>query len=108
RSAGEAKSFMLRTRFSRGFPIRRDCLKGANGRMPASFALIQSLNQFLNQQTQLRVVTFICHRRTKFAPIFLHAVSHHSPPIFRCEVANPAVARSMFDATTLSCSVASC
>ncbi len=47
---------------------------------PAPFSLIQCLNQFLNQQTQLRVVTFICHRNTKFAPMFLHAVSHDSPP----------------------------
>jgi hypothetical protein len=37
----------------------------------ASFvSLIQRLNQFLNQRTQLPVVTFIGHRNTKFAPIF--------------------------------------
>jgi len=47
-----------------------------DGVMPAPFALIQRLNQFLNQRTQLRGVTFICHRNTKFAPVVLHAVSH--------------------------------
>ena len=72
---------------------------------PSSFALIQRLNQFLNQRTQLRVVTFIGHRNTKFAPIFLHAVSHIH---LRCSGANACecwAVGSMFGATTLSGSV---
>src|ERR1700738_849467 len=66
----------VRTCFASGFPVRLDCVRRANAATPASFALIQSLNQFLNQRTQLRGVTFICHRSTKFAPVPLHAVSH--------------------------------
>jgi hypothetical protein len=80
---GEAKSFIFRIRFSSGFLIRRTCIR--KGVTQASFSPVQSLNQFLNQRTQLRVVTFICHRSTKFAPIWLHTVSHDSPPTFGCE-----------------------
>ena len=95
---------MLRTCFASGFPVRLDCVRRANGATPASVALIQSLNQFLNQRTQLRGVTFICHRSTKFAPVPLHAVSHMH---LRYSGANAAVVGSMFGATTLSGSIAS-
>src|SRR6266567_2232106 len=60
----------------RGFSIRRDCVRRRYGVTPVSFALIQRLNQFLNQRSQLRGVALICHRSTKFPPVLLHAVSH--------------------------------
>ena len=69
---------------------------------PASFALIQRLNQFLNRRTQLRVVTFICHRSTKFAPVPSHVVRHIH---LRYSGANAAFVGSMFGATRLSGSV---
>jgi hypothetical protein len=31
---------------------------------------------FDRERSQLRGITFICHRNTKFAPVLLHAVSH--------------------------------
>ena len=39
-------------------------------------APVQRLNQFSNQRSQLRRVSFTCHRNTKFAPVLLHMVSH--------------------------------
>src|ERR1700730_17928746 len=95
---------MLRTCFASGFPVRLDCVRRANAATPASFALIQSLNQFLNQRTQLRGITFICYCSTKFAPVPLRAVSHIH---LRYSGANAAVVGSMFGATTLSGSIAS-
>src|SRR5260370_2697482 len=95
---------MLRTCCASGFPVRLDCVRRANGATPASVAFIQRLNQFLNQRTQLRGVTFICHRSTKFAPVPLRAVSHMH---LRYSGANAAVVGSMFGATTLSGSIAS-
>lgn len=60
---------------SSGVSVHRDCVRWGNGATPALFALIQSLNQFLNQRSQFGGITFICHRNTKLAPVFLHAVS---------------------------------
>jgi len=57
--------------------------RGGTGSMtPASFSLVQCLYQFLNQQNQFRWVTFVCHRKTKFSPVFLGAVSHIRPPTY--------------------------
>src|SRR6266567_5242049 len=95
----QTRRWLSITACSSGFPIRRDCVRRANGVTPASFALIQRLNQFLNQRTQLRGVTFICHRNTKFAPIPWHAVSHTH---LRHSGANAAVVGSISGTTTLS------
>jgi len=51
---------------------------------PALFAHIQCLNQFLNQRSELRGITLVRHRQTKFALVLLHAVSHVNLR-FRCE-----------------------
>lgn len=65
---------------------RLDCVRGTNVVSRASFALIQSLNQILNQRSQLYGVSFICDRKTNFTPVLLHAVSHIHPRYSRCEV----------------------
>ena len=101
-SPGVARSEREDTSLSSGFSIRRDCVRPRNGVTPASFALIQRLNQFLNRRTQLRVVTFICHRSTKFAPVPSHVVRHVH---LRYSGANAAFVGSMFGATRLSGSV---
>ena|SRR5215471_12812236 len=47
---------------------------------PASFALIERVDQFLNERTQFGRVAFICNRSTEFAPVPFHVVSHISSP----------------------------
>jgi hypothetical protein len=72
---------------------------------PSSFARIQRLDQFLNQRCQFGGVPFICHRNTKFAPIFLHAVSHIHLRYSGANACECWAVGSMFGATTLSGSV---
>ena len=72
--------------------MRFDCVRRRNSSTPASFALIQRLNQLLNQQTQFLGVCFICHRKAKFTPILLCPVSHSHLDI-RCEMLTNAVTR---------------
>jgi hypothetical protein len=87
---------------SRLFLIQRPCVRWTHGVTPASFALIQRLNQFLNQRTHLRGVALIRNSNTELTPIPLHAISHVD---LRYSGANAAFVWSMFDATTLSGSV---
>ena len=96
---------MLLIGFSIGFLIRRTCVWWANSVTPASFFLIQCLNQLLNQQPQLRGVTFIGDRNTKFAPVLLHAVSHIHLRYSGANACDCCFVRSTFGATTLSGSV---
>jgi hypothetical protein len=60
----------------------------SNGVTTASFALIERVDQFLNERTQYRRVAFTFIRSTDFAPVpFVHIVSHISSPTIAA--ANP-------------------
>jgi hypothetical protein len=87
---------------SNGMLIRRDYVRRGIGLSPASFTPIQCFNQFLNKRRQSGGVSFVCHRNTKFAPVFAHTVSHiHLRYSGGCLRMLRQV-RSMFGATSLS------
>src|SRR6266567_9193046 len=71
--------------FSSRFPIRRDRVRVANGVTPALFALIQSLNQFLNELSFVESLSFVTAAQSSRQSLCRPPCS---PPIFRCECKN--------------------